>query len=160
MITPQIPTWVVVADSAKALFFALESEDGARSLKQAAETMTSHIQRHSADLKSDKPGRSFASAGGGVRHAIEPHRDYHKLEKHEFARAIVQFLEKSFDAHAFERFVLVAPERSLGEMRKLLPRKMQGCLWNEVPHDFTKLDAAEIWLRISPQLKEHVRPAE
>jgi len=158
MKTRTIPTWVVVADSAKALFFALESDNGTRSLRRAAEPMASHIERHSGDLKSDKPGRKFGSAGGGVRHGVEPHHDYHKLEKHDFARAIVQFLEKSFDAHTFERFVLVAPERSLGEMRKLLPRKMGPALWHEVPHDFTKLDAAEIWLRIAPQLKEHVQP--
>jgi len=155
-----IPTWIVVADSAKAMFFALSAENGNRFLKSSADTMVSHLAHHAGDLKSDKPGRSFASAGGAARHAVEPHHDYHKLEKHDFARAVVQFLEKSFDAHKFERLVLVAPERSLGEMRKLLPHKMQTSVWHEIAHDFTKLDAAEIWLRIGPQLKEHVRPAD
>lgn len=152
-----IPTWIVVADGARASFYTLHDGDGKRGLAPIASSENSHLEPHARDAKSDKPGRSFGS--GGVRHAIEPHHDYHKMEKHDFAREVVQFLEKSFDAHQFERLVLVAPHRSIGELRTLLPKKMESCIWQEIGHDFTKLGMDELWQRISPDLKEHVVPA-
>lgn len=154
MKTRQIPTWIVVADASAAKFFLMA--DHAR-LEKSAPTMVSDLERHASDLKSDKPGRSFSSANG-VRHAVEPHHDYHKLQKHDFAHEVIAFLEKSFDAHAFERLVLVAPARSLGELRALLPQKMKPCIWHEFARDYVKLEAAEIWARVGPELKEHVQP--
>lgn len=154
-----IPTWIVVTDSARACFYKLHEKDGVRGIEQGAEPMVSHIEHHSADLKSDRPGRSFSSANG-VRHAVEPHHDYHKLEKHDFMQSVARFLEQAFDLHAFERLVLVAPERSIGELRKLLPKKVEKCIWHEIGHDLMKLNAQELWLRIAPELKEHVRAAD
>jgi protein required for attachment to host cells len=158
MRTRLIPTWIVVTDASRAEFFALGEADGVRNMEMAAPVMVSHLEHHSSDLKSDKPGRSFASVGGGVRHAVEPHHDYHKLEKHDFAASVMAFLEKSFDAHAFERLVFVAPSRTIGELRALLPHKMKASVWHEIPHDYLKLGAGEIWARIAPELKEHVQP--
>jgi protein required for attachment to host cells len=149
-----IPTWIVVADSARANFYALRN--GA--MERIATTVNAHLEPHSRDAKSDRPGRAFGSSQNGVRSAIEPHHDYHKLEKHDFVRETVQILEKAFDEHQFERLVLVAPHRSLGELRTLLPHKMQASIWQEIGRDFTKLNVEELWMRISPHLKEHVEP--
>lgn len=159
MKTKPIPTWVVVADASRAEIFALRETDGTRRLHSTGSLDDTKLARHSADLKSDKPGRSFSSASGGVRHAVEPKHDYHKLQKHDFAREIVASLEKAFDAHQFERLVLVAPDRMLGELRNLLPHKMQKCVWHSFPHEYSKMSADEIWARISPELKEHVQPS-
>ncbi len=158
MKTALMPTWIVVTDASRAQFFALRHADGIRTMEEAAPTMASHLADHSSDLKSDRPGRSFSSAGGGVRHAVEPHHDYHKLEKHDFAQAVMTFLEEAFDAHRFERLVLVAPHRTLGELRTLLPHKMKAHIWHEIAHDLTKLGRTELWARISPELTEHVQP--
>ena len=158
MKTKLIPTWILVADASRAEIFALSETDGARGLHRTGSLADTKLERRSSDLKSDKPGRSVSSTGSGVRHAIEPHHDYHKLQKHEFAHDIIAFLEKSFDAHQFERLVLVAPNRMLGELRKLLPHKMQKSVWHSFPHDYMKLSQDEIWARISPDLKEHVQP--
>jgi protein required for attachment to host cells len=155
-----IPTWVVVADGARARYFALRDGDGAYNLEVLSSETNSHLEPHSRDAKSDRPGRTAESMGGGVRHAIEPRHDYHKMEKHDFAREVMQHLEKSFDAHEFERLVLAAPHRSLGELRTLLPHKMTSCIWHEIGRDFTKLGVEELWLRLAPHLKEHVLPAD
>ncbi len=155
MKTKPIATWIVVADAATAKFFAMAEHTH---MERAAPSMLSNLQHRSSDLKSDKPGRGFTSANGAGRHAYEPHHDYHKLQKHDFAHDVTAFVEKSFDAHQFERLVLVAPDRFLGELRALLPPKVQKCLWHSFAHDYVKLPDTEIWARIAPELKEHVQP--
>jgi len=147
-------TWVVVADSTSAQFFQIRDDDSGRSLEPAAADMASGIHRHAADLKSDRPGRAFASAGSSLRGAMEPHHDYHKLEKHEFVRAVAAFLERSFGERKFERLVLVAPDRSLGEFRSELPPKLTAVLWREIPKDITKLGPQDLWAHIAPALTE------
>jgi len=147
-------TWVVVADSASAQFFQIRDDDSGRGLEPVAADLTSGIHRHAADLKSDKPGRAFAGAGSSLRGAMEPHHDYHKLEKHEFVRTVAASLERAFEAHKFERLVLVAPDRSLGEFRRELSSKLTAVLWHEIPKDVTKLGPQDLWMRIAPALTE------
>ena len=119
-------TWVVVADGASAQFFQIREDANGRSLEPAASDMASGIHRHAADLKSDKPGRAFAGAGSSRRGAMEPHHDYHKLEKHEFVRAVTATLERAFEAHKFVRLVLVAPERRLRMRAWTNARRLPG----------------------------------
>ncbi len=147
-------TWVVVADSAAAQFFQIHENASGRSLEPAASDMASGIHRHASDLKSDEPGRAFAGAGSSARSAMEPRHDYHKLEKHEFVRAVSASLEKAFEAHKFERLVLVAPVRSLGEFRKEFSPKLMAALWREIPKDVMKLGPQDLWARIGPALEE------
>ncbi len=147
-------TWVVVADSASAQFFQIREDTNGGSLEPVAPDMASGIHRHASDLKSDEPGRAFAGTGSAARSAMEPHHDYHKLEKHEFVRAVAASLERAFAAHKFDRLVLVAPERSLGEFRKELSSKLSGALWHEIPKDVTKLGPQDLWARIGPTLRE------
>jgi len=152
-------TWIVVMDSAAAHFYLLPSDEAARSLDVAAESMQSSLHRHAADLKSDKPGRGFPGAGSSSRHGMEPPHDYHKLEKHEFVHAVSAYLEHAFDQHKFDRLVMVAPERCLGELRGELPGKVKKVLWREIPKDLMKLGGQELWLRLAPLLKEPAPPA-
>ncbi len=147
-------TWIVVADGASAQFFQIREDANGGGLEPAASDMASGIHRHASDLKSDEPGRAFAGAGSSARSAMEPHHDYHKLEKHEFVRAIAASLERAFDAHEFERLVLVAPERSLGEFRSELPPKLKAVVWHEIAKDITKLGPQDLWARIGPALRE------
>jgi len=153
-------TWILVMDSAAAHFYLLPSDDTGRSLDVAAESMQADLHRHASDLKSDKPGRGFPSAGSSARHGMEPPHDYHKLEKHEFVHAISGYLEHAFDEHKFERLVVVAPERTLGELRGELPDKVKKVLWREVPKDLMKLHVQDLWVRLAPLLKEPAPSAE
>lgn len=111
MIAKRFRTWIVVADGARARFFTA-SEDG-RKLVPAR------------DFKSDKPGRSYSSSRSGVRHAFEPPHDYHKIEKHRFSESVAKALDEASESKAFDRLVLVAPHRSLGELRELLSARVK-----------------------------------
>lgn len=154
---PIKPTWIVVMDSSVAHFYALHhDEDGNRNIDEAAPDMQSNIHRRSQDLKSDKPGRGFSSAATDARHAMEPPHDYHKLEKHDFVHTVVAYLDAMRNAHKFERLVIVAPDRSLGEFRREMRDPLRRCVWREVDKDLVRLNAQELWLRLAPALQEEL----
>ncbi len=148
------PTWIVVMDSAVAYFYALHDGETGRHIEPVAETMHSHLHRHSSDLKSDGPGRGFRASNSAARHAMEPPHDYHKLEKHDFVHAVSQFLERAYDDHKFKRLAIVAPERGLGELRLELPEKVKRTVWHEIAKDLVKLGQRDLWARLATALDE------
>lgn len=150
------PTWIVVMDSSTARFYVLRQDEGGRRIEEAADAMESGLHRHSADVKSDRPGRGFRSGNSTARHAMEPPQDFHKLEKHDFVHAVAQKLRAAHDAHEFERLAVVAPERSLGELRNLLPDNVKNAVWREIAKDLVKLNDQELWARVAPALEEHL----
>jgi protein required for attachment to host cells len=150
MVTKHIRTWIVVADGARARFFTA-SEDGGKLVAARATDMVAPLSRRPArDLKSDKPGRSYASSRSGTRHAFEPPHDYHKIEKHRFAAALAEALDEASASKAFDRLILVAPHRSLGELRALLSERVKGQISQEIPKDLTNQTPARLWSQLQP----------
>ena len=139
---------VVVFDGARARFF--EREAGGRLNEVLSEY--SNLAHHARDAGSDKPGRGFSSAGGGVRHAYEPQHDKHKMEKHNFVQELVQAVEHAYDLHAYDELVVVAPKRSLGEFRALAPEKLKRIISHEVQKELTGLSRNELEERLAPYL--------
>ena len=137
-------TWVVTADGARAQLYVYdELADGLHpaalaGLPSPEERLQSHIE------KSDQPGRSLGSSGDGVRHALESHSDYRKLEKHKFTTAVALALAHAANNNEFDRLILVAPSRSIGEFRKCLPDDVQART-DFVRKDLTKATVAHIW---------------
>src|SRR5262252_4212831 len=93
--------WVVVADGARARFFVPGSEK--HGFAPTGPGVLASDSVHVRDLKSDRPGRAFSSTAAGVRHAIEPKHDYHKLEKRKFAHLIAEALDQAHAARAFDQ---------------------------------------------------------
>jgi protein required for attachment to host cells len=146
-------TWIVVADGARGRFFALDED--AKKLVPAgpADLVAPQSRQKPRDLKSDKPGRSYSSSRSGMRHALEPPHDYHKLEKHRFAAVLAEALDEACGKRRFDDVVLVAPRRSLGELRTLLSKRVLGRVRLEVPKDLTNKTAVEIWRRLAPLVR-------
>lgn len=88
------------------------------------------------------PGRAFSSVGG-VRSAIEQ-TDWHQIEEDRFADHIVQLLGSLADAGDFEELIVVAPPRTLAEMREGYNHSITTRLVAEIPKDLTKHPVAEI----------------
>jgi protein required for attachment to host cells len=107
-------------------------------------------RQHSRDLKSDKPGRGFSSSRSGVRHAFEPPHDYHKLEKHRFMATLATALDPACSRREFDDLVLVAPRRSLGELRGLLSKRVQARVREEVAKDLTNEPVGRLQRRLGP----------
>lgn len=150
MTKKRIRTWIVVADGARARFLTA-SEDGDKLVPALPADMVAPMNRRpTRELKSDKPGRSYSSSRSGVRHSFEPPQDYRKLEKHRFCAAVAEALDKASESKAFDRLVLVAPRRSLGELRGLLPDRVKARIDREVAKDLTNETPARLWLHLKP----------
>jgi protein required for attachment to host cells len=130
-------TLIVVADGAKARF--LKESDDHRKLVPAedADMLAPKARRPDRDLVTDKPGRGFSPARDGRRGGFESPHDPHKMEKHNFTAELARRLDKACSAKRFDRIVLVAPKRSLGELRTLLSPRVRKTVSHEVAKDLT-----------------------
>lgn len=137
-------TLIVVADGARARFF--EPSDDGRKLVSArqADMVAPKSGRPTRDLVTDRPGRTFSSARGGVRHALEARHDYRKMEKHNFTVALAEALKEGCARRQFDRLVLVLPRRSLGELRTLLSAQVKKMVSHEVAKDLTASTPASL----------------
>lgn len=140
---------IVVFDGAGARYFRRTSKGRLELLKE----LELGLHRSTSETVSDKQGRSFASAGGGIRSPYEPKHDPHKMEKHNFVHRIVKELDNSYDRNEFKRLVIVAPERSLGEFRSIAADKLRRAVWKEVPKELTQFSAHELESRLKPYLE-------
>lgn len=141
--------WVVVADGAKARFYATNEDISALEAAGPAIAVSAVAKLRSRELKSDRPGRSASSSRTGLRHAIEPKHDHHKMEKHRFTQAVSKHLEAALSRRAFDDLVIVAPRRSLGELRALLPDRVKARVRAEMAKDLTRQPAHKVWEQLA-----------
>lgn len=138
-------TLIVVADGARARFF--EPRHDAHTLVPAsqADMVSPESRLLNQEIVTDRPGRGFRSARSVNRHAFEPPHDHHKLEKHNFAVALARTLKDACERHQFDRLVLVAPRRSLGELHALLSPQVRKRVSHEIAKDLTASTPAALW---------------
>lgn len=137
----KIVTWVVVADGARARVFV---NDGVgKGVRELEDRSFVGARRQNQDIQADKPGRTFDSAGQG-RHSMEPRTDPRQHEEREFLRDVVDWLTTHAQKNEFERLVLIAAPRALGDMRSLLPKVVQNKVIGEIAKDLTRAGAADI----------------
>lgn len=139
-------TWILVADGARARVFRRVGPAGP--VAELEEGCFEGERRPSRELGGDRPGRTFDSAGPG-RHAMEPPSDPHRLAETAFLREVTAWLSEREREGAFERLILVAAPRALGELRRLLPPALAQRVVEEVASDLTRAEAAEIARRFS-----------
>jgi protein required for attachment to host cells len=129
-----IRTWIVIADGARARIVCNEGPGkGLRPIPTAE--MSADLPR-TRDLGSDRPGRVHDSQGHS-RHGIEPRVDWHRFEKQHFARKVATMLDAKAASSAFDRLILVAPAKTLGDLRATLGKTAQGMVAGEMVKDLT-----------------------
>ena len=144
-------TWVLIADGAKARVLAQEKNFA--QLKPAFEQEEfTGTRAQSKDIASDRPGRSFDSGGQG-RHAMEPPTDPQRYAKYEFARELADRLEEAVHAHRFDKLVLVAAPKTLGDLRELLPDPVKTKVVAEIDKDLTKVPLRDLPKHLDAVLK-------
>jgi protein required for attachment to host cells len=138
----QIPhdSFVLVADGKKSLFFRNEGDADFPNL--VVEGKDGHADAKDREIKSDGPGRAFASIGAG-RSAYEE-ADFHQLEEDRFAADTAEMLKARALRQEYESLVVVAPPRTLGELRKHYHKEVEKRLLAEVPKDLVNTPVAEI----------------
>ncbi len=138
-------TWIVVADGARARFFV--SEGPGTGLEPALPQALVADNRPSADIASDRPGRTFDSVGAG-RHAVQPSSDPHRHSQITFASEIAKTLDQRLKNRAFDQLVIIAAPRMLGDLRAALGENIRKLVFAEIDKDLTKLPVHELAGRV------------
>jgi protein required for attachment to host cells len=133
-------SFVVVTDGEKMLF--LRNEGDAEFPHLVVEKESEQESRSNRELRRDMPGRSFSSVGPGRSSYDET--DSRQLGEDEFAAGTAEMLNRRALANAFESLIVVAPPRTLGELRKHYHQELQKRLIGEVPKNLTNTPVNEI----------------
>ena len=128
-------TWVLLADGSRAKFLVKRG----RSLEQLGET---HEHDESGlDIGVGKPGRMREGSHIGT-HVYAPQTEWHEFQKQSFAREVAGLVNKANGQ--FEKLIMIAPPKILGELRKNLDNHVTAKVEREVAKDLTKAPLKEI----------------
>ncbi|WP_146587758.1 baeRF12 domain-containing protein [Puniceibacterium confluentis] len=138
-------TWVLVADSEKALFLRNDLDDMNPDLNVVR--IEQQDNPSNREQSANRPGRMHDN-GPGQRSAYDD-TDWHQLAKDRFADELAEILYKQAHRGAFERIILVAPPATLGELRSKLHKEVSDRVVAEIDKTLTNhpLDKIELLLR-------------
>jgi protein required for attachment to host cells len=130
----------MVGDGEKALIFRNEGD----ALYPHLETVNvlHHANPPTHEQGADRPGRTRSSVGAAASAMEET--DWHKLEKHRFAREIAGALYTAAHEGAFSKLIVVAPPVTLGDLRKELHPEVIERVVAEVAKTLTSMPPDEI----------------
>jgi protein required for attachment to host cells len=131
---------VFVGDGRKALFLRNEGDEKFPNLKTEQVLLDHNPPTH--EQGTDRPGRTFSSANSR-RAAMEP-TDWHDIEEHRFARAVAAALDKMVRERAVKALIVVAPPRTLAELRQSFHPQVKSRIVAEIDKDLTKHPVYEI----------------
>jgi protein required for attachment to host cells len=134
-------TWVLIADGAQAR--VLENTGPGKGLKPVEGLDWAIEPLQAQDIVSDKPGRSFSSAGGG-RSAMEPKTDPVAHRETEFVKSVASMLDRKAQEGAFDRLVIAAAPIALGDIRKAISPGVKKTIVAELNKDLTNLPTAQL----------------
>jgi len=132
--------FVFVGDGRKALFLRNEGDEKFPNLKTERVFLDNNPPTH--EQGSDKPGRAFSSVGHG-RSSVEP-TDWHDIEAHRFADHVAAAFEKLVRERGVKSLVVVAPPRTLAELRKVFHPDVKRRISAEIAKDLTREPIYEI----------------
>lgn len=147
---------VLVADGRKLLF--LRNQGDAEFPNLEVVTAEEHPNPRTVDQATDTAGRASGSqsgagapagaAGGGGQfgqaRSSMGDTDFHQLEEDRFAADAADMLKKRVLAHDFEQLIVIAPPRTLGELRKHYHKEVSGRIAGELGKDLTGHTIADI----------------
>lgn len=126
-------TWILVGDGRKALVLRNEGDETFPNLETVRIFDAGPIPKTSA-IGTDRPGRSVQSADG--RRAGMDQTDWHELAESRFAAEVAHTLDARVEA--FPRLIVVAPPRTLAELRRSFSKGLRAKIVAEVDKDLTQ----------------------
>ncbi len=131
---------VLVTDGRKTLFFRNHGDVNQIDLRTEA-----HDERQDAsdsDMKTDGPGSVGQSATSG-RSTYEE-TDFHQLEEDRWAKSAAEEVNKRALANDFDALAIIAPPKTLGELRKKLHKEAARRVMCEIAKEMTGHTIADI----------------
>jgi len=132
---------IFVGDGHKALFLRNAGDEKFPSLK--TERVIIDDNPPTREQGTDRPGRAFKRAGTNLRSGVGT-TDWHVLEKERFTARVASALEQKVRADKVEAIVIVAPPRTLAELRHAFHKDVANRIVGEVEKDLTKHPVGDI----------------
>lgn len=131
---------VLVGDGQKALF--LRNKGNPRHVSLVVEQILERDNPPTRQQGSDRPGRAAASVG--IARSAMDESDWHHIAKERFAAELSEALYRHVLANHFDKLVIIAPPKILGDLRKSLHPEVVARLAAEIPKELTSHPVAEI----------------
>jgi protein required for attachment to host cells len=133
--------FVFVGDGRKALFLRNEGDEKYPNLK--TENVFEDVNPATHEQGSEPPGRISKAKHSGQRSAVEP-VDWHDIEEHRFARQVAARMEQVVRQKKASALVVVAPPKTLADLRAAFHSNVQALVIAEINKDLTKHPVGEI----------------
>ena len=140
---------VLVTDGRKTLFFRNHGDVNQIDLRTEA-----HVERvdlSDGEMKTDAPGSTHQSTGN-ARSSYEE-TDFHQLEEDRWAKSAAEEVNKRALSNDFDALAIIAPPKTLGELRKALHKEAARRVVCEIPKEMTGRTIADIEKLIVAQTK-------
>ena len=143
------PTWILVADRARARLFEMRSHDDPLIELEAFVNPDGRGPDH--DRVTERAPRVNESATP-TRHAIEPHTTLREKSADRFARQLHGVLEHGRVKNCYDQLVLVALPQFLGTLHSTFGKQVREHFVAEVPHELTTRRGEDIRARLPKNL--------
>ncbi len=134
-------TWIVVAHRGGARLF--EHKGPGKGLNLVNEIDHPAGKLKNGEIDSDRQGRAFDSRGAG-RHAYEPEQLPTEHVAEQFAKQLSGLLDEARNQKRFQRLVLVAEPRFLGNLRSALNSQTASLVSATVDKDLATTEVREL----------------
>ncbi|KRR16988.1 MULTISPECIES: host attachment family protein [Bradyrhizobium] len=124
---------VLIGDGKKALF--LRNKGTPQQLNLEVEHVLEQENPATREQGTDRPGRSVQSVGA-ARSAMEQ-ADWHYIAEERFAGTIADALYRLAHGNHFEKLVVVAPAKVLGNLRQAFHAEVTERIVGEIPKQLT-----------------------
>lgn len=138
--------WIVVADQRIARIFKKSNSH----LELIGEALPTHRQR-AKGMPDDSMGR-VTSLHAYAHHKLTPTQEPGRQDAMNFAYDLSAWLEEAVQSDLFDRLILVAAPRTLGDIRPRLHKTVQDRVIAEINKELTKMNERQLF----EELKEIV----
>jgi protein required for attachment to host cells len=133
-------TWIVAADSSRARILQVA---GREQLVEVENLMNPEGRLHNREINTDAKGR-FAGPDRPGGHSSDDEERTVEHYNELFAKRVAGYLDKARNDQRYERLVLVAAPKILGQLRKELGKEVEKLVVDELDKDLAWLNAREI----------------
>jgi protein required for attachment to host cells len=134
------PTWILVADAARARLFRVERPRGP--LIEEADFVHPEDRLPEHELGSDDPGR--VKGPGGMQHSLGPDEGLKEKEAGRFAHDLAHHLRAGREQGRFRRLYVVAPPHFLGVLRQHVDEHTLALVIESFDKDLVRHGAEDI----------------
>ncbi|MFO1109111.1 MAG: host attachment family protein [Bradyrhizobium sp.] len=133
--------YVLVGDGRKALFLRNEGDEKFPNLKTEQVLENDNPPTHQQGT--DRPGHLGKAFGSGRRSSVET-TDWHDINEHRFAHTVAGAMERVVRERKAPALVIVAPPRTLADIRAALHADVASRVIAEINKDLTRHPVGDI----------------